>query len=233
MNPRVLLLAAACVGVVATFLLTHGGGSSNAGTRPAFRPVKSSASSVSSGSAGSGYDNFKLIHTRNVFDPDRRPVRTGPPSATPPPARNDYVALTGTFFDGERKQLAFFSGSRPEYNKVLAVRDQIAGATINKITGASVEVVRNGRPITVAVGQTVPFDNSAPAAAPGAAPTAAPVAPAAAAPGAGAAPAPGAPAAPPGGGPDAVPASPSTSPSSSKLDEIRRRMEERRRQEQK
>ena len=226
MNPRVLLLAAVCVGVVATFFLTHGGGSSNAGTRPTFRPVKSGPSSASNASARSGYDNFKFIHTRNVFDPDRRPIRPGPPAATPPPARTDYVALTGTFFDGERKQLAFFSGSRPEYNQVLAVRDQIAGATINKITGANVEVVRNGRPITVAVGQTVPFDNSAPAAAPGAAPTAAPVAPAAA-------PGPGAPAAPPGGGPEAVPASPNASPSSSKVDEVRRRMEERRRQEQK
>ena len=226
MNPRALLLAAVCVGVVATYFLTHGGGSSTVGTRPAFRPAKGGVPSAPAASARSGYDNFKLIHTRNVFDPDRRPVRTGPPPATPPPARSDYVALTGTFFDGDRKQLAFFSGTRPEYNKVLAVRDQIAGATINKITGASVEVVRNGRPITVAVGQTVPFDNSAPAAAPGTALPAAPVASA----GSGTAAAPGA---PPEGGPDAVPASPNAPPSSSKVDEIRRRMEERRRQEQK
>ena len=231
MNRRALLLIAASAGVLAVAFLTRGGGSASSGGRPTFRPVKAGpSSSAPAASARSGYDNFKLVHTRNVFDPDRRPLRTGPPAATPPPARSDYVALTGTFFDGERKQLAFFSGSRAEYNKVLAVHDQIAGATINKITGANVEVVRNGRPITVAVGQTVPFDNSAPTAAPGAAaivPAPGAGAPASA-PGAGAA----APAVP-NGNPGAVPASPDASPSSSKLDEVRRRMEERRRQEQK
>ena len=107
MNRRVLLLAAVCAGVVAVAFLTHGGGSSPSGARPTFRPVKAGPSSAPAASARSGYDNFKLIHTRNIFDPDRRPLRTGPPAATPPPARSDYVALTGTFFDGERETARF------------------------------------------------------------------------------------------------------------------------------
>ena len=240
-NRRTLLLLAACAAVVAAFLLTRGGSSGGNPARPAFRPVKGGEQGTPD--TRSGYDNFKLIHTRNVFDPDRRAPRTGPaPTATPPPARSDYVALTGTFFDGEKKQLAFFSGTRPEYNKILTVRDQIAGATINKITGENVEVLRDGKPITVAVGQTVPFDGSTPVAAP--APAAAdtavgdnPGAPAA--PAVAAAPNPGVPNVPAASGapaangaPGAVPASPKTL-SSSKQDEIRRRMEERRRQEQK
>jgi hypothetical protein len=233
MNRRMLLLIAACVVVGAIALLTRGGDRSDhpAQGQARFRPVSTNGSPGAG--AHSGYDKFKLIHTRNIFDPDRRPIRTGPPAPTPPPARTDYVALTGTFFDGERKQLAFFSGTRPEYNKVLSVHEQIAGATINKITGANVEVIRNGHPITVAVGQTVPFDNSAPTAAPGAAPAAPAPAPGVAA-GVGASTAagvgPGT--APPDSAASAVPASPNASPSA-KLDEIRRRMEERRRQEQK
>ncbi len=234
-NRRTLLLLAACAVIVAVALLSRGGTNAPGSGRPAFRPV---AGTTNPTNTSSGYDKFKLIHTRNVFDPDRRPVHTGPaPAATPPPARADYVALTGTFFDGEKKPLAFFSGTRPEYNKILGVRDQIAGATINQITGANVEVVRNGKPVTVAVGQTVPFDGSAPTAAPlPAAPDTAPAGvpapaagPSAPAPAAGLAPGTGS-AAPAAAG--ALPASPGA-PASSKQDEIRRRMEERHRQEQK
>ena len=106
------------------------------------------------------YDSFRLIHTRNVFDPDRRPIRpvgsgTPAPSA-PTPA--DYAALTGTMVSPE-KTYAFFSGSRPEFNKVLSVRDKFANATISGITAQSIDIERDGKHTTVLVGQTVPFDN--------------------------------------------------------------------------
>ena len=57
------------------------------------------------------------------------------------------------------KSYAFFSGSRPEFNKVLNVREKIANATITGITGQSIEIERDGKHTTVAIGQTVPFDN--------------------------------------------------------------------------
>ena len=112
------------------------------------------------------FESYKLVRTRNVFDPDRRPLvkKEGAPTAAPI-QQSDYVALTGTMLNAG-KTLAFFSGSRTEFNKVLAVRDSIAKATITKIDGTGVELDRDGRKITVAVGQTVPLDNSAPAAAP-------------------------------------------------------------------
>ncbi len=167
------------------------------------------------------FDSFKLIHTRNVFDPDRRPVRPAGPSTTSA-GRSDYLALTGTLLDAT-KSYAFFSGSRMEFNKVLSVGDKIANAKVTQITPVNIVVERDGRSTTVAVGQTVPLDAKS---VPGAAPvpdvtatstndTAAPgnAAPANAAP---ANAAPGAPAAP-GGKP----------PTGSKEDLIRKMMERR------
>lgn len=114
-----------------------------------------------------GFEGYKLVRTRNVFDPDRRPP-IAPGQATPAPApiqQSDYIALTGTMLNAG-KALAFFSGTRAEFNKVLGVRDSIAKATITSISVAGVEVDRGGTKITVAVGQTLPLDNSAPTAAP-------------------------------------------------------------------
>ena len=103
---------------------------------------------------------------------------------------------------------------------MLSVRDRIAGAEITQITPASIEIDRAGRKIQVAVGQTVPFDG-------GAAPESAPAPDTfASAPSTGSAAATGA---PPNGNPAA---SPGAQPSS-KQDDIRRRLEERRRQEEK
>jgi hypothetical protein len=69
--------------------------------------------------------------------------------------------LTGIMVtDGN--SLAFFSGSQEDYNKVIGVNADIAGAKVTKITSAGVEVDRGGKKINVPVGYTVPFDDSAP-----------------------------------------------------------------------
>jgi hypothetical protein len=128
----------------------------------------------------SGFEAYKLVQTRNIFDPDRRALASHWGSNAPSsggsissrrseysaPRRNsDYIALTGILVT-EDKSLAFFGGSRPDYDKVLTVKNLVAGATITKITAANIEVQRDGKSIVVAIGQTVPFDNSAPAPAP-------------------------------------------------------------------
>ncbi len=104
------------------------------------------------------YDSFRLVHTRNVFDPDRRPVRPANTAPVLGATRANYTALTGTLLSAD-KSYAFFSGSRPEFNRVLTVQEKIANATITSITGLNIEVERDGKRTTVAVGQTVPFDN--------------------------------------------------------------------------
>ena len=162
------------------------------------------------------YDSFRLVHTRNVFDPDRRPARASGPAAPTAAAAADYLALTGIALDGEQT-LAFFSGSRAEFNKVVPAGTGIGGATITKINPMNIEVERHGRHLVVAVGQTVPLDDkSNPAAAPVEQPAAAPAS------GGG-----GTSSSPAAGSNAAAPAPPGN------LDEIRRRMMERHNQEQK
>lgn len=133
------------------------------------KPTPTPAATNHAPSGPANYDSFRLIHTRNVFDPDRRPIRP-PGSSTPAsaaPTQADYAALTGTMVSPE-KTYAFFSGSRPDFNKVLSVRDKFVNATILGITAQSIEIERDGKHTTVLVGQTVPFDNqSAPGEPPG------------------------------------------------------------------
>jgi len=120
-----------------------------------------------------GYEAYNVLRTRNIFDPERQPgvTNTAPVQVHTTPTQADYAALTGTMITAE-KTLAFFSGSRTEYNAVLTTNGRIAGAKINKITADSVEVERNGKRITIAVGQTVPLDSSSmPTAAPASTPS--------------------------------------------------------------
>jgi len=123
-----------------------------------------------------GFDAYPLVRTRNIFDPERQPgvgmatSDTVQPSV--PPATNaDYAALNGTMITAE-KALAFFSGSRPEFNIVLAPNGIIAGARLVKIAPDSIEVERAGKRTVIAVGQTVPLNaSSIPTAAPVPSPT--------------------------------------------------------------
>jgi hypothetical protein len=130
---------------------------------PGFATAQSSSKKPS-------YDKFAMVRTRNIFDPDRQangPMTSSTTAASASPTTAaDYAALTGTLVTAD-KVLAFFSGSRPEFNKVLPLHGDIAGATITAITSASIIVERAGKPITIAVGQTVPLDGTtAPMAAP-------------------------------------------------------------------
>ena len=114
------------------------------------------------------YESFAMVRTRNIFDPDRQgnaPITNAQPVVAAPTAA-DYASLTGTLVTAD-KLLAFFSGSRSEFNKVLPVGSTIAGATITKISPNEIVINRDEKPITIAVGQTVPLDaSSVPTAAP-------------------------------------------------------------------
>jgi hypothetical protein len=128
--------------------------------------------------AAQGFDAFKMVRSRNIFDPDRRPPpsQNGSSAASAVPlAQSDYVALTGTLVTND-KALAFFSGSRADFDKVLPIKEKIAGATITKIDHGSVTIERAGKTATVAVGWTVPLNGAASAPAP--VPEAAPALPA-------------------------------------------------------
>lgn len=114
------------------------------------------------------YATFHMVRTRNIFDPDRRPMaQQGAPAPRPAPAAPaapDYVALTGIMVTSD-KAFAFFSGSRTEFNAVLAVSGTVANMKVTKITPAQVEVSRAGHAIVIAVGQQLALNSSTPVAA--------------------------------------------------------------------
>ena len=154
-----------------------------------------------------GFEAFKMLRTRNIFDPERQPGAATPSQVSAAPSAGDYAALTGTMITAE-KALAFFSGSRPDFNAVLSTGGKIAGTKITNITTDSVEVERGGKRVVIAIGQTVPLDaNSVPGPAP--APSASTATPST---------------------PSAAPGS-SPAPASADREAVRRRMMEKRQQE--
>ena len=121
------------------------------------------AGSARAAEPAKGFDAFRFVQTRNIFDPDRRAAPGSAPAperAAPTAARANFIALTGTMV-AEGKMLAFFSGSRSEYSKVISVGDTIADFKITGITNAQVELDRGGKPVVVAVGKQIPLEGSA------------------------------------------------------------------------
>ena len=119
---------------------------------------------ASSAENGKGYEAFKIVRTRNIFDPNRKPVREAPPRAsTPSRPRSSTFTLTGTMVR-EGRSLAFFSGTRSEFSKVISVGDSVANYKITAIEPSQVELEHEGKKLTLAIGK--PFQiESAPGAA--------------------------------------------------------------------
>ena len=106
----------------------------------------------------SGYESFRLVRTRNIFDPNRVAVRTEAPRERGPSStsRSRSLSLTGTMVtDG--KILAFFGGSRGD-GKVLTVGEKISDFTIKSITPVQVELDKEGKLTTLAVGRQLAVD---------------------------------------------------------------------------
>ncbi len=110
-----------------------------------------------------GFDAFRLMRTKNMFDPNRRPARTETASA-PRPAqvrenKSSSLTLTGTMVT-EGKTLAFFAGTRADYSKVLSVGGTIADCKITAIKTTEVEMERGGKPGTLAIGHQLQIDGA-------------------------------------------------------------------------
>ena len=100
-----------------------------------------------------GYDAYKVVRTRNIFDPNRKPVRIeAPRPSAPARPRSSTFTLTGTMVR-EGKSLAFFSGSRSEFSKVISVGDSVANFKITAIEPAQVELEHEGKKMTLAIGK--------------------------------------------------------------------------------
>lgn len=105
---------------------------------------------------GKGYDTFKGVRTRNIFDPNRKAFRETPPvptrSSTPSRPRSSSFTLTGTMVR-EGRSLAFFSGSRSEFSKVISVGDAVANFKVTSIEPAQVQLEHDGKKVTLAIGK--------------------------------------------------------------------------------
>lgn len=112
--------------------------------------------------APKGYDAFSLVRTRNIFDSNRRAARNEPPpdsrSSVGAPRPSSFT-LTGTMV-AEGRSLAFFSGSRSEYSKVIPVGEVVAGYKVVAITPMQAELERDGKRMVLAVGHRFQIEGS-------------------------------------------------------------------------
>jgi Ca2+-binding EF-hand superfamily protein len=102
------------------------------------------------GQGGGGFDAFKIIAERNIFDTSRRGPR--PANAREErPKRMDTLSLVGTLFYA-KGPYAFFDGSSPDYRKVLEPGKTILGYKILEITGNSIKLESGTNTLEMRVG---------------------------------------------------------------------------------
>ena len=118
------------------------------------------AQAQSSGSEG--YGAFRLLRSRNIFDPERRSSQSDAPReqrSESRSTRSNFIALTGTMVT-PGKTLAFFTGSQSDFNKVISVGDSIADFKVTRIEPSHVDLTLAGKLVTVTVGRQLPLEGS-------------------------------------------------------------------------
>jgi len=112
--------------------------------------------------AGKGFDAFQMVRLKNIFDPNRKPMRVDSSSESKSAKdrnRPSYFTLTGTMV-AEGRSLAFFSGSRSEFSKVLPVGEMVGGYKVVSITSAQTELEHDGKSVVMTVGMSQQIDGS-------------------------------------------------------------------------
>lgn len=108
---------------------------------------------------GTGFEAFRILVDRNIFNHNRKPA---PQPGGAARAQQDYVApqaadrlaLVGALID-EFGAVAFFSGSKAEYQGVTKQGDSIAGFVIEKIESERIVLRCNGIETVLAVGTSM------------------------------------------------------------------------------
>ena len=109
-----------------------------------------------------GFDDFQLVKTRNIFDPNRRAIRSEgsrDSRSTTRITRPNTLSLTGTMVTDGR-MLAFFSGSRSEHSKVIGVGESVAEYKVKSIATTQVELEKDGKATPLAVGKTLTLEGT-------------------------------------------------------------------------
>ncbi len=106
---------------------------------------------------------FAIIYERNIFDPNRTAQHEPSPDDHPEPvaaAPAETFALVGTM-SYAKGTFAFFSGSAPDYQKVLRREDEIAGFRITDIASDAVTLATSNSTVVVRVGSGMQQDRLA------------------------------------------------------------------------
>jgi hypothetical protein len=98
-----------------------------------------------------GFDAFKVIAQRNIFDPNRRREGGGPVAPVERPKRTDAFTLVGAIAY-EKGQFAFFEGSSSEYRKSVKAGDNFAGYKVAQVSPAQVTLEAEGKKVEMPVG---------------------------------------------------------------------------------
>ncbi len=112
--------------------------------------------------AGKGFDAFAMVKMKNIFDPNRKPMRVDSSAETRSSKdrnRPSYFTLTGTMV-AEGRSLAFFSGSRSEFSKVLPVGEMVGGYKVVSITSSQTELEHDGKSLVLEVGKSQTIEGS-------------------------------------------------------------------------
>jgi hypothetical protein len=149
MNPRIAISSLILAGWVC------GPGNTRAADTPEKKPGSEEARAKPT-----GYQAFPFVRLRNIFDPNRKPVRIDSPAAKPLSKPRAALTLTGTLVT-EQKALAFFSGPGGDLGKVLGIAQAIGDFKITSIAPGQVGLERDGQPLVLAVGKSLPMEGGA------------------------------------------------------------------------
>lgn len=119
-------------------------------TAPPAAAAPAPARTDSSIAPSASFDSFRVVSDRNIFNPNRtgRRDRTNEEK----PARLDVISLVGTM-DSDRGLRAFFDGSDSSYRKALRVGESVDKFKVTQISPNVVELERDGKSLSVRVGQ--------------------------------------------------------------------------------
>jgi Tfp pilus assembly protein PilP len=96
------------------------------------------------------FDTFRVVSDRNIFNPNRTGRRERTTEETPP--RVDTLSVVGTM-ESDRGLRAFFDGSDASYRRAVRVGETVDQFKVTQITPQVVDLERDGKNLSVRVGQ--------------------------------------------------------------------------------
>ena len=106
------------------------------------------------------YESFSNILENNIFNPNRRNFQSSDYSGESnfDSDARDSISLVGVWIDNQ--SIAFFEGSRSEFNKTAEINENIAGFTVKEIKTDYIILKSEEEEIKLEVGWNINKDNS-------------------------------------------------------------------------